>query len=137
LPLPEKVILQVLRGDREEIDITSDEIQTYDEPGAYTLLINSVVASQEKYLLRVLSGVMEYWKEQLPHRWIRRLYAQSTSDKGRQLLQRFNFSEMVVDKGDTIEVIDDAFYLDLQRPVRSPLFRDYQQAIEASRKHSA
>ena len=48
LPLDQQVILQIMRGEREEISITQDEIQTYQRPGAYTLLANSAVVHPER-----------------------------------------------------------------------------------------
>ncbi len=36
VPLPEQVITSILRGDREELSISPDEIETYEHKGAYT-----------------------------------------------------------------------------------------------------
>src|SRR5258708_3251324 len=44
LPLDESVIFSVLRGERQETDLEAHEMQTYDRPGAYTLLANSAVS---------------------------------------------------------------------------------------------
>jgi hypothetical protein len=132
LPLPEQLILKVLKGEMCELDIKADDILTYDEPGEYTLLVNSVVASEEKYLNRALNGVLDYWESNAPERKIKRLYAEATSERGRSLLRRFYFSEVstITDKGE-LEIIDDAYYLDLQRPAQSKIIRDFQQRIKA------
>lgn len=132
LPLPEQTILQILKGERCELDITADEILTYDQPGEYTLLVNSVVASEEKYLSKVLKGVLDFWIGNAPERKIKRLYAESTSERGRSLLRKFYFSELAVITSDnTLAPIEDAYYLDLQKPVQSKLIRHFQNEIKA------
>ena len=132
LPLPEKVILQVLKGEKCELDITADDILTYDEPGEYTLLVNSVVAIEERYLNRVLSGVLDYWIDNAPGRRIKRLYAEATSDRGRSLLRKFYFSELsTITDSNELEIVDDAYYLDLQRPAQSKIIRGFQEKIKA------
>jgi len=132
LPLPEKVILQVLKGEKCELDITADNILTYDEPGEYTLLVNSVVASEERYLNRVLHGVLDYWENNAPERKIKRLYAEATSDRGRSLLRRFYFSEVsTITNSGELEIVNDAYYLDLQRPAQSKIIREFQERVKA------
>lgn len=43
LPLREETIMDILLSKREENDIHSQDILTYDEPGEYTLLVSSAV----------------------------------------------------------------------------------------------
>ena len=43
VPLPEKVILSILKGEREELSISPDEVETYERKGRYILLAESAV----------------------------------------------------------------------------------------------
>ena len=136
LPLREQTILEILRGTKDELDIRADDILTYEEAGSYTLLINSVVAREERYLNRVLGGVFDFWVENAPERKIKRLYAQATSEEGKTLLRRFYFSELAIIKDDnTLEPVRNAYYLDLQYPVQSKLFKQFQEAVKEKEQH--
>src|SRR6266567_6394349 len=43
VPLPEQIILSILKGERPELSISADEVETYERKGGYTLLAESVV----------------------------------------------------------------------------------------------
>lgn len=124
LPLDESVISQVLRGEREETDITADEIQTYDRPGGYTLLANSAVAlTAHPYLLyRCLDRMADEWIARYPEKYVTRIYAQAESTRGDMLVQHFFMSPRY-------DLAKNAYMLDLARPGASRLIRRYQRLI--------
>ena len=47
VPLPEKIILSNLKGERPELSIQPKEIETYERKGGYTLLAESVVVDPD------------------------------------------------------------------------------------------
>jgi len=126
LPLDESVILQIMRGEREEISITQDEIQSYERPGAYTLLANSAVVHPEHpYLLRrVLQGMTDAWVERFPEQYVSRVYAQSVSERGDLLISNFFLQPRY-------DLADNAYMIDLARPGRAKMIRWFQEALKA------
>jgi hypothetical protein len=124
LPLDESVILQILRGEREEISITKDEIQTYERPGAYTLLANSAVTHPDRpdLLYKVLYRIMAEWIERYPERYVSRIYSQSISERGDQLVQHFFMAPRY-------DLADNAYMLDLARPGASKIIRWFQMML--------
>lgn len=126
LPLEESVILQIMRGEREEISITQDEIQTYERRGSYTLLANSAVVHPEHpYLLRrVLQGMIQAWVERYPDQYVTRVYAQSVSERGDLLISSFFMQPRY-------DLAPNAYMLDFARPGRSHLIRDFQETLKA------
>ncbi len=126
LPLDESVILQIMRGEREEISITQDEIQSYERPGPYTLLANSAVVHPEHpYLLRrVLQGMIDAWVEHFPEQYVSRVYAQSVSERGDLLISNFFMQPRY-------DLADNAYMIDLTRPARAKMFRWFQEALQA------
>ena len=91
LPLAESVIFSVLRGERQETDLTADEMQDYDRPGAYTLLANSAVSLPEypDLLNRILLRLMDAWVDRYPERYVTRIYSQTVSESGDRMVQHF------------------------------------------------
>ncbi len=126
LPLPEEVILQVMRGEREEISITQEEIRSYEEKGPYVLLANSAVVhpSHPFLLVRILKGMIEAWVDRFPERYITRVYAQSVSERGDLLISSFFMQPRY-------DLANNAFMLDLCRPARAKLIRRFQEALQA------
>lgn len=124
VPLHEQVILDVLSGRREENSITPDEIQAYDRPGAYTLLCASVTALKSRPLLlyELLYKYCQFWIEQYPTRWIKRIYAQTVSDSGLLLAQHMFMSPRY-------DLHFEAFELDLQYPPASKLIRQFKEQL--------
>jgi hypothetical protein len=124
LPLDESVILQVMRGEREEIDITQDEIQTYERPGAYTLLANSAVTHPDRpdLLYKILYRMMDAWVERFPERYVTRAYAQSVSERGDRMIQHFFMQPRY-------DLAPDAYMLDLARPGASKVIRRFQERL--------
>jgi hypothetical protein len=126
LPLDESVILQIMRGEKEEIDITQEEIQSYERPGPYTLLANSaVVHPDHPYLLRrVLQDMTDAWIERFPNQYVSRVYAQSVSERGDLLISNFFLQPRY-------DLANNAFMLDLTRPARAKMIRAFQDALKA------
>jgi len=60
-----------MRSEREDVNITQEEIQSYERPGPYTLLANSaVVHPDHSSLLRpVLQGMIDAWVERFPEQY--------------------------------------------------------------------
>ncbi len=126
LPLDESVILQIMRGEREEISITQDEIQSYERPGPYMLLANSaVVHPDHPYLLRrVLQDMIDTWVERFPEQYVSRVYAQSVSERGDLLISNFFMQPRY-------DLAENAYMLDLARPARAKMIRWFQEALQA------
>lgn len=126
LPLDESVILQIMREEREEISITKEEIQSYDRPGAYTLLANSaVVHPDHPYLLRsVLQTMIDKWLERFPRQYVTKVYAQSVSERGDLLISSFFMQPRY-------DLANNAYMLDLARPARAKMVRKFQEALQA------
>jgi hypothetical protein len=125
IPLPEDVIVQILKGERSEMDIQAEEIETYDRPGAYTLLIESAVAHSEypEQLGKVLRHLFDFWCDQYPERYIDKIYAQSVSPEGDMLIQKLYFSMRY-------DIAETAFMLDLKRPGASRFIKRFQQCLK-------
>jgi hypothetical protein len=114
-----------MRGEKEEVDITQDEIQGYDRPGSYTLLANSaVVHPDHPYLLRrVLIGMIDAWIQRFPEQYVSKVYAQSVSEHGDLLVSNFFMQPRY-------DLADNAYMLDLTRPARAKMIRAFQDALQ-------
>ncbi len=125
LPLDEPVILAILKGEREEISIAKDEIQTYERPGGYTLLANSAVAHPERpdLIRRILSRIADEWIDRYPDRYVTRLYAQVVSETGDRMVQHFFMAPRY-------DLASNAYMLDLARPGVARLIRRFQSRLE-------
>src|SRR2546423_15633750 len=77
VPLPEQIILSILKGERPELSISADEVETYERKGGYILLAESVVVDPDhpEQLITVLREVLSYWSKQYPLRYIEKIYA--------------------------------------------------------------
>lgn len=118
LPLPEFVILDILSGKRSETNIQADEIQSYEAPGPYILLVNSALALHEhrQLLTDVLLKYVNFWVSMFPERYIRKVYAQAMSPQGMLLVQHFFMTPRY-------DLADNAFELDFSKPVLSKILR--------------
>lgn len=126
LPLDEEVIFAILRGEREEVDITTSEMQTYDRPGGYTLLANSAVCLPEHpdLLPRILLHLMDAWVERFPDRYITRIYTQVISQDGDRMAQHFFMAPLP-------SLAPNAYVLDLARTSASRVIRRFQERLRA------
>ncbi|HVB21870.1 MAG TPA: hypothetical protein VNG51_08000 [Ktedonobacteraceae bacterium] len=125
VPLPEQVILSILKGEREELSISPDEVETYDRRGGYTLLAESAVAHPDhpEQLSNVIREVLNFWCDQYPDRYIEKIYAQAASDAGDILVRKLYFSPLY-------NLSDNAYVLDLRKPGASKLVRHFQQCLK-------
>lgn len=125
LPLPEATIIEVLTGKRREIDISTQEIETYDNKGEYTLLAESVVVdpAYPEMLNTLLRHLAEYWCTQYPDRLISKIYAQAESDQGDILIQKLFLAPLE-------HLAPNAYMLNMKRPGASRFIRSFQQCIQ-------
>ncbi|HVB61064.1 MAG TPA: hypothetical protein VNE61_07715 [Ktedonobacteraceae bacterium] len=129
LPLPEQTILEILRGDRHETAISTEEIETYERKGGYTLLAESVVTdpNHAEQLNTLLRHLTDYWCEQYPERYITKIYAQAESKQGDILIQKLFLAPLE-------NLAPNAYALNLMRPGASRFIRHFQECIEQKRK---
>lgn len=125
LPLDEEIILSVMRGEREEVDIKPEEMQTYDRPGPYVLLANSAVNLPEypDLLTRILLRIMDEWVDRYPERYITRVYSQTVSESGDRMVQHFFMAPRY-------DLAPNAYILDLARPSASRIIRRFQERLD-------
>jgi hypothetical protein len=126
LPLKEQTIHHILKGERDETSISSEEIQIYQSGGEYTLLAESIVSHPDypEVIGLILNRVASYWCEQWPQRKVTRIYAQTVSDEGLFLVQKLFFAPL-------FGFPDNAYMLDMQRKNPSRFVRSYQECIAA------
>jgi hypothetical protein len=129
LPLPESTIFAVLRGERHETKIHTEEVETYERQGGYTLLAESVVVDPDhsEQLNTLLTHLTDYWCEQYPDRYITKIYAQAESKRGDILIQKLFFAPRE-------DLAPDAYMLNLARPGASRFVRRFQECMETKRK---
>jgi len=125
VPLPEKIILSILKGERPELSISPDEIVTYERKGGYTLLAESVVVDPDhpEQLNTVLREVLTYWCRQYPDRYIEKIYADAATDHGDMLARKLYFSPLY-------NISDRAYMLDLKKPGISKIVRNFQECLK-------
>jgi len=130
LPLPEPVILDILSEKRHETKINTDEIETYDREGGYTLLAESVVTDPDhpEQLNTLLRHLTEYWCEQYPDRYVTKIYAQAESRQGDILIQKLYLAPLE-------DLAPNAYVLNMTRPGASRFVRQFQECI--ARKQAA
>jgi hypothetical protein len=125
VPLPEQIILSILKGERPELSISPDEIETYERKGGYTLLAESVVIDPDhpEQLNTVLREVLAYWCRQYPDRHIEKIYADAASEHGDMLARKLYFSPLY-------HISDTAYVLDLRKPGISKVVRNFQECLK-------
>jgi hypothetical protein len=131
VPLPEPVILTILKEDRSELSISPTEIEVYKRSGGYTLLAESVVTHSEhpEQLNHVIQSILEFWYEQYPDKYIEKIYAQTFSDEGDVLIRKLYFSPLY-------DLSDRAYVLDLKKKGASRLIQTFQGRL-AQKIHKA
>jgi hypothetical protein len=132
IPLPEQVILDILTGKKDEKEITPSDILTYDEPGEFTLLANSAVVHPEypEVLPKIIKGIMDFWYELYPERRMKRIYAQTVSDAGRIMTQKFYLGPLYVAQNSQLVRVKDAYVLDIDDIAASKVIRAFQQRLK-------
>ncbi len=126
VPLPEQIILSILRGEREELSIQPEEVETYDRKGGYTLLAESAVTHPDhpEQLNHVLREALRFWCNQYPDRYIEKIYAQAASESGDVLIRKLFFSPLY-------NISDNAYVLDLRKPGIAIPVRRFQECIKS------
>ncbi len=121
----EQTAIDILSNKRSENDLRSDEIRNYDESGSYIILaIDAVALPEYPYLLnRILRKWMEFWIEQYPDRYIKRIYTQAVSESGYRMVQHFFMSPR-------IDLASNAFMLDMAYPSASRIVRNLQEKLK-------
>jgi hypothetical protein len=132
VPLPEEIILSILKGERAELSISPDEVETYDRKGGFTLLAESAVTHPDhpEQLNNVMRGILEFWCEQYPDRYIDKIYAQSATDAGDILIRKLYFSPLY-------HISDTAYVLDLRKRGVSKIVKRFQECIEEKQEQQA
>lgn len=125
VPLPEQIILSILKGERPELSISADEVETYERKGGYTLLAESVVVDPDypEQLNHILREVLNYWCEQYPDRYIEKIYADAATEHGDMLARKLYFSPLY-------HVSDNAYVLDVRKPGISKVVRNFQECLK-------
>src|SRR2546421_1116993 len=124
VPLPEHVILSILKGERPELSIHADEVETYERKGGYTLLAESVVVDPDypEQLNTLLKEVLAFWCKQYPDRYIEKIYADAASESGDKLARKLYFSPLY-------NLSDTAYVLDLRKPGIAKAVRTFQECL--------
>ena len=130
VPLPEQIILSILKGERPELSISADEVETYERKGGYTLLAESVVVDPDhpEQLNTVLREVLSYWCRQYLERYIEKIYADAATEHGDILARKLYFSPLY-------HVSDTAYVLDLRKPGISKVVRTFQECLKQKEDH--
>jgi hypothetical protein len=125
VPLPEQIILSILKGERPELSISPDEVETYERKGGYILLAESVVVDPDhpEQLYNVLREVLSFWCKQYPERYIEKIYADAATEHGDMLARKLYFSPLY-------HISDTAYVLDLRRPGISKVVRSFQECLK-------
>lgn len=133
LPLKEETIMDILLGTRQETDIHSEDILTYDEPGEYMLLASSAVHHPDhpELITRLIRAFMNYWVDQYPERRIKRIYAQTVSESGKLMANKLHMSAMHIMVNRRLTRIRDVYVLDLEEPAGSKIIRNFQERLKA------
>lgn len=124
--MSEQICIDILAGKRADHSITADEIDTYDRPGAYTLLGVSAVChpARPDLLYPMLKKHVDAWIEAYPERYIKKIYAQTFSERGEMLVQHLFMAPRP-------DLAYNAYELDMARPSASRLIRSFKQSLEA------
>jgi hypothetical protein len=120
----EQTAIDILSNKRHENDLQADEIRSYDEPGPYTILaIDAVALPEYPYLMnRILRKWMEFWVEQYPEKYIRRIYTQAMSESGFKMVQHFFMSPR-------LDLAPNAYMLDMAYPSASHIIERFKQDL--------
>lgn len=126
VPLEEHVILDILSSKRKESSIRPEEVRSYDQQGSYTLLGVSAVCHPEHpdLLFRLLEKIMDFWIEQYPERYIKKVYAQAVSKSGDMFIQHLFMAPRP-------DLALNAYELNLARPSASRIIRRFQEKLLA------
>lgn len=133
MPLPERVILDIVQGKRDKLNIQAEEILTYDEPGDYTILADRVVTHPDhpEFVNRMLSFIMDFWYNQYPTRKMKRVYTRAVSDSGRIMIKKLFLGPVYSLTDSGVERVKDAYVLDMDEEAASRIVREFQQRLKS------
>ncbi|HET8840793.1 MAG TPA: hypothetical protein VFN35_04965 [Ktedonobacteraceae bacterium] len=122
----EQTAIDILSNKRHENDLTAEEIRGYDEAGPYIILaIDAVCLPEYPHLLAaILLKWMDFWVEQYPERFIKKIYTQAVSVNGLRMVQHFFMSHR-------LDLAPNAFMLDMAYPSASKIVRNLQERLKA------
>lgn len=131
LPLPEEVILEMLRQGQRPATIQAEKIETYERTGTYVLFAESIVAHPKhpEQITLLLRHWMRFWCDRYPERQVEKIYAQATNQQSDILIQKLFFAPRY-------DLAENAFVLDLRRPGASQLVRRFQQCLVSKQAQS-
>lgn len=121
----EQTAIDILSGKRSENDLQPDEIRSYDEPGPYVILAIDAVALPEypHLILQIIRKWMDFWVDQYPDRYIKKIYTQAVSDSGIRMAQHFFMMPR-------FDLAPNAFMLDLAYPSASRIIRTFTDRLK-------
>lgn len=125
VPVSEQICLDVLSGKRQDSAITVDEIEAYDRSGPYILYAISAVVHPDRpdLLYTLLYHHMQFWIEQFPERYIKKIYAQAVSDEGERLVQHLFMAPRP-------DLNYNAYELDMARPSASKIIKRFKAQLQ-------
>lgn len=114
------------RAGKPSTGTLSIQVESYNRPGPYTLLAISAVTYPDylELLYRLLRGHMDFWIKQYPERYIRKIYAQSVSDRGEMLIQHLFMAPRA-------DLAFNAYELDFARTSASKIIRNFRVYLDA------
>jgi hypothetical protein len=125
VPLPEEVILSILKGERSDFSITLDEVEDYKRPGGYTLFADGIATHPDhpEQINNIIRELLRFWCDQYPERYIEKIYVQAASEAGDIFVRKLYFSPLY-------HIADNAYILDLRKPAISRLVKNFQECLE-------
>jgi hypothetical protein len=126
--MKEETILNILKGELPERDITSDDILAYESGKKYYGYVSAAsIKPEHRIRLRSLvKNLLDYWCDQYPDIQLIKLYAVAWSNEGWDLVKHLFFSPRY-------DLGEDAFELDLKQRNPSRLIKAYQDCMNRKR----
>ncbi len=121
----EQTAIDILSKKRSEESIQPEEIRRYDESGPYIILaLNAVALPEYPYLIyKLLHKWMDFWIEQYPERYIKKIYAQAVSESGFKMIQHFFMTPLY-------NLAPNAYVLDMAYPSASKTVSAFKERLE-------
>jgi hypothetical protein len=121
----EQIAIDILSGKRSEDSIQPEEIRDYNEPGPYIIFVEDAMALPEyPYLLNtILHRWMEFWVEQYPERYIKKIYTLAVSESGFKMVQHFFMTPRY-------DLAPNAYVLDMAYPSASKIISAFKEKLE-------
>ncbi len=127
LPLEEKTIIELLRGEKRDIDLDPQrDILTFEEPGTYNFYVASVIVDPQKkqHFPLLMNSLFNFWCLLTPERKIGKIYGRVVSEGGELMAKKLFFSP-------TPHISDNAYTLDMSRPNPSRIVQSFQYCVKS------